>query len=113
MTDSYVTAKIKEALKVTNGDASDAVKILVTWAVRDQSLLLGFTKESLKDVVLDRVTTHMKSAKKPSSSDKSASAIVFPKGKGDKRSTVSVPPPKTSKHQESVMHQIVAAFKKK
>jgi hypothetical protein len=113
MTDSYVTSKIKEALKVTHDDVGDAVKLLVTWAVRDQSLLLGFTKTTLKEIVQERVAQQVKAGKKSDTSqNRSSGAIVFPQ-KGDKRTTVAVPPPKTSKHQETVMQQIVAAFKKK
>lgn len=111
MSDKYVAAKIQEALKVTNGDKHDAVKLLTTWAVRDQALLLGFTKTHLKDLIsaqIDGVSKTRKKADQDASSFKEA--IVFG---GDKRAAVAVPPPKSSDRQASVMHQLVEAFKKK
>ncbi len=111
MSDSYVASKIQEALKVTNGDKKDAVKLLTTWAVRDQALLLGFTKAHLKTLISDHmedVSKTLKKGGKETATNKEAIVIG-----GDKRSTVAVPPPKSSERQASVMHQLAAAFKKK
>jgi len=114
MTENYVSAKIHEALKATNHDEKDAVKLLITWAVRDQALLLGIAKPDLKELATARVKEIMHRGKKVSegeSADKEA--IVFGHTKGDKRTPVAVPPPKSSERQASVMHQLAAAFKKK
>lgn len=118
MSDAYVTGKIQEALKATSGDKKDAAKLLLTWAVRDQALLLGLTKPNLKDVIAERIEETSKSLKKKSSGESSSakpreSAIVFPQGRGEKRTASKVPPPKSSERQASVMHQLVAAFKAK
>lgn len=109
MSDTYVAAKIAEALKVTNGDKKDAVKLLTTWAVRDQALLLGFTKSHLKEMIADRLETSSKGPKKAGSGVFKEAFVLG----GDKRSAVKVPPPKSSERQASVMHQLAAAFKKK
>ncbi|MGE4351056.1 MAG: hypothetical protein AB7E52_02585 [Bdellovibrionales bacterium] len=111
MTESYVNVKIREALKVTNGDRKDAAKLLTTWAVRDQALLLGFTKAELKDIIEAKLEKTSKGSKKEK--ETLGDAIVFGGGKGDKRSSSHVPPPKSSERQASVMHQLAAAFKKK
>src|SRR5580658_8474653 len=50
MTDDIVRTKIREALAVA-GNRHDAQKLLITWAVRDQQLLLGLTKPHLKAIV--------------------------------------------------------------
>ena len=115
MSDHYVDSKINEALKATNGDEKDAVKLIITWAVRDQALLLGLAKPELKTLASERVKELMKRGKKGSESHghkEAKDAIVFAAGKGEKRHPVKVPPPKTSERQASVMHQLVAAFKK-
>lgn len=113
MTENYISGKIQEALKATGGDKKDATKLLITWAVRDQALLLGLTKAHLKDIAEERVEAIAKSMKKTPSIKKPVEksdkpAIQF----GDKRRAVKVPPPKTSERQASVMHQLAAAFKR-
>ena len=116
MSDHYVDSKINEALKATNGDEKDAVKLIITWAVRDQALLLGLAKPELKNLASERVHAALRSTKKgstaPAHPKENKEAIVFAAGKGEKRQPVKVPPPKTSERQASVMHQLVAAFKK-
>ena len=119
MTEEYVRAKIKEALKATADDKRDAQKLLITWAVRDLPLLLGLTKPHLKAIVTARIDH----ARRPASgaADKNKD-LKFSKGEidkmiasrpmGDKRSPI-VPPPKSSTRQASVMLQLAAAFKKR
>lgn len=114
MTEDYVIAKIHEALKATDGDKKDAQKLLITWAVRDQALLLGFAKPHLKALVSNRIEQIARGGKKkeeggPDRIDPSMLAHT----KGEKRHQVKVPPPKSSERQASVMHQLAAAFKKK
>jgi flagellar biogenesis protein FliO len=48
---TYLQEKLREALAMTQGDAVAAQKILVAWAVRDQTLLLGLTKAQLPALV--------------------------------------------------------------
>lgn len=118
MTISYVIVKVKEALEVTGNDKRDAQKLLVTWAVRDQQLLLGFAKPHLKGLVASQVEDVLSKGKKKSAdavlSKKDMDAIV--KGhatKNEKRKPSKVPPPKSSAHQATMMHKLAAAFKKK
>ncbi|MDD5587377.1 MAG: hypothetical protein PHY92_10575 [Alphaproteobacteria bacterium] len=119
MTDEYVSAKIKEALTATGGDKRDAQKLLITWAVRDQPLLIGLTKPHLKAIVSSWVDNAMRSPRKNGSQNKDVhfskeeiDKIIATRPVGDKRSPV-VPPPKSSVRQASVMHQLAAAFKKR
>ncbi len=119
MTDAYVNAKTKEALKATGNDKKDAQKLLITWAVRDQQLLLGFAKPHLKALVSTRIEQLSRKSKKgkekgsDSFSKKDLDAMIEGHTKGEKRSHGKVPPPKSSIRQASIMQQIAAAFKKK
>ncbi len=117
MSEQYLTAKIHEALKATSGDKKDAQKLLITWAVRDQALLLGLAKPHLKELAavhIDQVSRETKKGKAaPMLSKEDVETLLHSHTKGEKRSAVKVPPPKTSLRQASVMHQIVAAFKGK
>lgn len=117
MSDSYVDAKIHEALQATNGDKKDATKLLVTWAVRDQALLLGIAKPDLKELAQTRVEEVLRKLKKTdvdkALASKEKEAILLGQIKGEKRNPVKVPPPKSSERQASVMHQLAAAFRKK
>lgn len=118
MTSNYIRLKIKEALDATNGDKNDAQKLLLTWAVRDQPLLLGLTKPHLKEIAISWIEQTMKTQKKSSGSSgahfskNEINDIISSRPAGEKRTT-KIPPPKTSMRQASVMRQLVAAFKKK
>lgn len=112
MTEDYVSAKIQEALKATGGDKKDAQKLLITWAVRDQPLLLGLAKPHLKALVSARIEQSLRGGKKEESAERIDPSLLA-HTKGEKRHQVKVPPPKTSERQASVMHQLAAAFKKK
>lgn len=48
LTKQYVQEKAHQALVATRGDAAAAQQLLVAWAVRDQTLLLGLAKAHLK-----------------------------------------------------------------
>ncbi len=113
MSEDYVTAKIHEALKATGGDKKDAQKLLITWAVRDQALLLGLAKPHLKGLVSARIDGAVRGSKKDDMAEDLEKAIIASRGKAEKRSAVKVPPPKSSERQASVMHQLAAAFRKK
>lgn len=120
MTDAYVNAKILEALEATGGDKHDAQKLLITWAIRDQQLLLGFAKPHLKELIAARIGESFKKMRRQSKQgEKSlfASEIDFlmeRKTGGEKRShPKGFPSRKTSLRQASVMQHIAAAFKKK
>lgn len=115
MSDDYINAKIAEALKATGGDKHDAQKLLITWAVRDQQLLLGFAKPHLKALVSARIDqahkTHTKAG--DAQTKKELEDAILGHTKGEKRAHITVPPPKSSSHQASMMHKIAEAFKKK
>ncbi|HAX92057.1 MAG TPA: hypothetical protein DCY07_07620 [Rhodospirillaceae bacterium] len=117
MPDQYLTAKIHEALKATSGDKKDAQKLLITWAVRDQALLLGLAKPHLKELAatqIDLVLHDFKKSKLGATlSKEDMETLIQSHTKGEKRSAIKVPPPKSSVRQASVMHQLVDAFKKK
>lgn len=119
MTEDYVTAKIKEALKVNSDDKHAAQKMLITWAVRDQALLIGLCKPHLKAIVSVRMENALRAPKKssgdkdPHFSKKEIDAIIASHSPGEKRHGSKVPPPKSSARQASAIHQLVAAFKKK
>lgn len=114
MSDSYVTAKISEALKATNNDVHDAQKLIITWAVRDQPLLLGLAKPHLKSLALARIDeVHSKAGGKAATSDAEVDAIILGHTEGEKRNPVKVPPPKASKRQATLMQMIASAFRKK
>lgn len=121
MTDSYVFTRTKEALAATNGDRRDAQKLLVTWAVRDQALLLGLTKSHLKAIVaaqVDHAARVINAGKSDEEEDIRLSRseidkIIADKSQADKRSyRGAVPAPKTSANQESVMHYLAETFRK-
>jgi len=119
MTEEYVRMKIKEALSVTSGDKRDAQKLLITWAVRDQPLLLGLSKPHLKAIVAARIENAVNPPKKKEGGDKEArftkheiDEMIAARPLHEKRSHV-VPPPRSSSRQASVMHHLAAAFKKR
>jgi hypothetical protein len=120
MTDEYVRTKIKEALAATGDDKHDAQKLLITWAVRDQALLLGMAKPHLKAIaaaVIDHAVRH-KSDDGDSGPDKftrneiddivATSAVSL-----DKRRASNVPPPKSTERQATTMRRLAAAFTRK
>lgn len=58
MSDTYVTLKIREALKAAQGNRAQAQRVLITWALDDEQLLRGLAKPFLKAIVgsaVDRV----------------------------------------------------------
>jgi len=120
MTDDYVRAKIKDALAATAGNRHDAQKLLITWAVRDQALLLGITKPHLKAITAALVE-HM--IRKGASDDADEGPDRFTKNEiddlisatpKDKRAHHrSVPPPKSTERQANAMRKLAAAFTRK
>ena len=115
MSDDYINAKIAEALKATSGDKHDAQKLMITWAVRDQQLLLGLAKPHLKALVSARIDQASRSQTKETAAEakKEMDALISGHTKGEKRGHITVPPPKTSSHQASMMHKLAEAFKKR
>jgi hypothetical protein len=119
MTESYVRTKVKEALQAAGDDKREAQKLLITWAVRDQPLLLGLAKPHLKAIVASHIENALRPPKKtetdrrdPRFSKDEIDALIAARPLGEKRSPI-VPPPKSSTRQASVMNQLAAAFKKK
>jgi hypothetical protein len=121
MVDDYVRGKIKDALAATDNDRHDAQKLLITWAVRDQALLLGMTKAQLKAIsaaLIEHALRHKDETadtgpdKFPQSTidDVIAGAGGIPK---EKRKNNSVPPPKSTERQATAMRKLAAAFTRK
>lgn len=114
MSDSYVTAKIREALKATGNDVHDAQKLIITWAVRDQPLLLGLAKPHLKSLALARIDeVNRRAGELGVTSDKETEAIILGHTSGEKRNATLVPPPKASKQQAFVMRLLASIFRRK
>jgi len=62
MSQDYVLEKAQRALVATQGDDEAAQKLLIAWAVRDQTLLLGLAKAHLKvlaKIALDQAAKTM------------------------------------------------------
>ncbi len=122
MTDDIVRLKIRDALAATGGNKHDAQKLLITWAVRDQQLLLGLTKPHLKAIVAGFIDHALR--EKPTSADTgpdhfsqtaiddivSSAKLTLP---NDKRRKSTLPPPKSTERQASTMRKLAAAFTKK
>jgi hypothetical protein len=118
MTDDYLAAKIHEALQASSQDRQDAQKLLITWAVRDQALLLALTKPHLKAIVAARIEHELRSKKSGGAKQTEFNSgdidqiLASKKPLGDRRAA-SVPPPKSSQRQANVMKQLAEAFRKK
>lgn len=124
MTDEHVRLKVKEALSATNGNRHDAQRLLITWAVRDHSLLLGMVKPHLKAIAAGLVEHTLRSktdAKKtdngPDHFSKSTIDDVLSTSSAgralDKRKSRNIPPPKSTERQASTMRRLAAAFTRK
>ena len=124
MTDDYVRIKIEEALSATGGNKHDAQKLLITWAVRDASLLLGMTKPHLKAIAAGLIDHAARMKKGSGETDAgpdhfSQKAIddMIASGSGrktsDKRTNRNLPPPKSTERQANTMRKLAAAFTKK
>jgi len=120
MTDDYVRAKIKDALAAAGDDKHDAQKLLITWAVRDPTLLLGMTKPHLKAIAAALVDHAVRS--KDEKSDDSGpdrfshteiNDMISGTAPKDRRNPKNIPPPKVTERQASTMRKLAAAFTRK
>ncbi|MGB9152188.1 MAG: hypothetical protein WCD70_03770 [Alphaproteobacteria bacterium] len=123
MPDSLIRAKIKEALLATANNQRDAYKLLITWAVRDPSLLLEMTKPHLKAIAAGLVDHHVRHAEAGNDENGpdnisrntiddiiTSAALHLPH---DKRKTPGLPPPKSTERQATTMRKLAAAFTRK
>ena len=123
MPESLIRAKIKEALLAADNNQRDAYKILITWAVRDPTLLLEMTKPHLRAIAAGLVDHHVRHAgggSEESGSDTlsrttiddiiTSAALNLPH---DKRKTPGLPPPKSTERQATTMRKLAAAFTRK
>lgn len=124
MTDDIVRTKIRDALAATGGNKHDAQKLLITWAVRDQQLLLGLTKPHLKAIVAGFIDHALRdkgsggeSDNGPDNFSRTAIDVIVSsaalKIQNDKRRKSTLPPPKSTERQASTMRKLAAAFTKK
>jgi hypothetical protein len=121
MTEDYVRMKIAEALAATGNDRHDAQKLVITWAVRDQALLLGMTKPHLKAIAAALVDHVIRSREEkpddlgPDNLPHSAIEDIIASGglPKDRRVPHNLPPPKSTERQASVMRKLAAAFTRK
>ena len=124
MSDEYVSAKIAEALAATDHNRHDAQKLLITWAVRDQALLLRMAKPHLKAIAAGLIE-HAARVKEsggepdngPDTFSKTAIDDLVANATGgrvaEKRKNRNIPPPKSTERQASTMRRLAAAFTKK
>lgn len=122
MADDYLRQKIAEAISASGGNRHDAQKLLITWAVRDQQLLLSIAKPHLRAIVAGLVDHSLRprSAEqnkveneggRTAIDDLVASATLrIPL---DKRKKSNLPPPKSTERQASTMRRLAEAFSKK
>jgi hypothetical protein len=123
MTDEIVRTKIRDALTAAGGDKHDAQRLLITWAVRDQQLLLGLTKPHLKAIVaafIEHAVRERASGDADNGPDNFSQTAIddivtsarlnMP---ADKRKKSNLPPPKVTERQASTMRKLAAAFTKK
>lgn len=121
MPEGLMRRKIEDALAATGGNRHDALKLLITWAVRDPALLLAMTKPHLKAIAAGHIDHHVResSKKKPADTGEdtiSPSAIddiVASSVSKDRRRSTALPPPKSTERQASTMRKLAAAFIKK
>jgi len=121
MTDDYVRAKTAEALATAGNDRHDAQKLLITWAVRDQPLLLGMSKPHLKAIAATLIDHALRNREQETTGDPGPdkfphSAIEDMIAAGapkDRRVPRNIPPPKSTDRQASVMRKLAAAFTRK
>lgn len=123
MTDDIVRNKIRDALIATGNNRHDAQKMLITWAVRDQQLLLGLTKPHLKAIVAAFIDHAIREGSAsggdegPDHFSKTAIDDIVTSAKlnipHDKRHKSTIPPPKSTERQANAMRKLAAAFTKK
>ncbi|MGE0109372.1 MAG: hypothetical protein AB7S81_06395 [Bdellovibrionales bacterium] len=109
MTVSYLTAKVKEALEATDNNKRDAQKLLVTWAVRDQQLLLGLAKPHLKPLIdekIDEALAKKKKDIKPSRKDVE-DAVKEHATENEKRRYSKVCPPQADSCCRSIIDRLL------
>jgi hypothetical protein len=126
MSEDYIRIKIKEAMASTGGDKHDAQKLLITWAVRDQNLLLSMTKPHLKAIAAGLIEHAMRikgdgteSESGPDRLSRTAIDDIVASATGrrtpDKRNgrPNNIPPPKSTERQANAMRKLAAAFTRK
>ncbi|MDD4615777.1 MAG: hypothetical protein PHW76_01470 [Alphaproteobacteria bacterium] len=119
---SLIQEKIKEALIAMGNNKHDALKLLITWTIRDHALLLAMTKPHLKAIASGHIDSYLRNrgegkTLEPFGADSiSPHAIddIISSSRSDRRGRgETVPPPKSSERQASAMRRLAAAFTKK
>jgi hypothetical protein len=121
MPESLMRGKIKDALVATDCNRHDALKLLITWAVRDPALLLAMTKPHLKAIASGHIDHYLREAAKREPEDESSEKlsrttiddIISSRSPSDRRRNAGLPPPKSTERQASTMRKLAAAFTRK
>jgi len=122
MPESLMRAKIKDALVATGCNRHDALKLLITWAVRDPALLLSMTKPHLKAIASGQIDHYLRDAAKKEPEEETSEKlsrttiddiISSSRAPSDRRRHAGVPPPKSTERQASTMRKLAAAFTRK
>lgn len=75
MAQSYLEKRVKEALAEAKGSKVRARKLLLTWAIKDQQLLLTLTKAHLPALATQALETVLNRI------ESRAAGVILPKGK--------------------------------
>jgi len=118
MPEGIIRTKIKEALEATGSNRPDALKLLITWAVRTPALLLAMTKPHLKAIAGSHIDHYLRRESGESGDDTEPDTftrtaiddIVESSRSQDRRGKSAIPPPKSTERQASAMRKLAAAF---
>jgi hypothetical protein len=120
MPESLIRAKIKEALIATGNNKHDALKLLMTWTIRDHALLLAMTKPQLKAIASGHIEHYLRQISEDRNDDAGAESLsqntindIVSSSRAERRGGASIPPPKSTERQASTMRRLAAAFTKK
>jgi hypothetical protein len=123
MSEEYVIEKIKAAIAASGDNRSEAQRLLISWAVRDQTLLLGLSKPHLKAIAshavefVARTGGEILAEPKKHEASGSLDKILGQVGLRVKAAGQSAPHVQLAEHdperQASTWQMIASAFRKK
>jgi len=119
MPEGITRTKIKEALEASGSNRQDALKLLITWAIRNPPLLLAMTKPHLKAIAASQIDHYLRRESGESTDDAGPDAfsrtaiddiVESTRSPTDRRGKSTIPPPKSTERQASAMRKLAAAF---
>lgn len=122
MTHEYALSRVRDALEKSDGNASKAQRLVLSWVEKDHTLLFGLIAPHLQSIVTHAVAHAAKRTKKPSAKK----IIVNPEETGEfgaavlgslrgTRQSLTSPeePSKASRTHVDAIHKLAAAAKNK